>query len=284
LRQLIRRAAPIVIAAVAIAGLTAAPASATPQQNYYLSLGDSLSVGFEPDGTGVGHPTSHGFDNDLKASDHGLTLAELGCPNETTTSMINGGVCGYAGVSSQLAAATRFLAAHAGHVRLVTVDIGATDVENCVQGTAIDPTCVQQGLAAIQTNLATIVTTLREADPYDATRFIGLTEYDPFLASYLQGPAGQQTAAQSIALAGQLNQIITAGYTSAGYRVADVSGAYRTTDSTDMVPLPGFGQVPVNVATICQLTFMCAAAPVGPNIHPNDNGYAVIANAVAAQL
>ena len=34
----------------------------------------------------------------------------------------------------------------------------------------------------------------------------------------------------------------------------------------------------------CQVTWMCAAAPFGPNIHPNDAGYEAIAGAVEAKL
>jgi hypothetical protein len=32
-----------------------------------------------------------------------------------------------------------------------------------------------------------------------------------------------------------------------------------------------------NVAFICQLTWMCAPPPEGPNIHANESGYGVIA-------
>jgi hypothetical protein len=42
--------------------------------------------------------------------------------------------------------------------------------------------------------------------------------------------------------------------------------------------------VPLNVARICQWTWMCAPPPVGPNIHANDAGYHVIADTFAAQL
>ena len=41
---------------------------------------------------------------------------------------------------------------------------------------------------------------------------------------------------------------------------------------------------PLNVARICQWTWMCAPAPVGPNIHANDAGYAVMAQAFEAKI
>src|SRR5262249_51637881 len=107
-------------AALVLASGAAAAASPAP---IYLSLGDSLSVGFQPDAQGVGHPTTQGFDHDLA---HGLRLTELGCPAETTTSMVNGGVCAYPGAKSQLDAAVNFLNAHRNQVALITVVIGAT--------------------------------------------------------------------------------------------------------------------------------------------------------------
>jgi lysophospholipase L1-like esterase len=60
-------------------------------------------------------------------------------------------------------------------------------------------------------------------------------------------------------------------------KVADVSGAFQTNNFTE-VPL-GSGTVPLNVATICALTFECT--PIN-DIHPNVQGYAVIASAFEA--
>ena len=62
-------------------------------------------------------------------------------------------------------------------------------------------------------------------------------------------------------------------------RTADVQDAFSTTDFSDTGYLPGVGTVPVNVARVCDWTWMCAAAPVGPNIHANATGYRVIATA-----
>jgi hypothetical protein len=60
--------------------------------------------------------------------------------------------------------------------------------------------------------------------------------------------------------------------------MADVAAAFATTD-TSPTTLAGHGAVPTNVARICQLTWMCAPKPVGPNIHANASGYQVIAGA-----
>jgi hypothetical protein len=54
---------------------------------------------------------------------------------------------------------------------------------------------------------------------------------------------------------------------------------FSTADFTDTAVLPGVGTVPLNVARICTWTWMCAPAPVGPNIHANAAGYRVIAAA-----
>jgi hypothetical protein len=48
-----------------------------------------------------------------------------------------------------------------------------------------------------------------------------------------------------------------------------------------MVPALG---VPLNVLLVCRWTWMCVPPPVGPNIHANADGYAVIAGAFLAVL
>ncbi|MFC0431813.1 GDSL-type esterase/lipase family protein [Kutzneria buriramensis] len=269
--------APATAAALMIGSAAAASAS-THAAPYYLSLGDSLSVGFQPDAQGVGHPTGQGFDHDVQADlGHSVRLTELGCPAETTTSMINGGVCAYPGAKSQLDAAVNFLSAHRGQVALVTIVIGATDVENCATPTGIDLACVGQGVGAIQANLPVILDRLKAAAPNTGARFVGVNLYDPFLAAFVQGDQGQALARQSVPLTQQVNGILAAAYTKAGAKVADVETAFHTTEFTSTTP-------PLNVATICADTYMCAAPPVGPNIHPNPSGYRLMANAVEAQL
>ncbi|TME46361.1 MAG: hypothetical protein E6I55_07470, partial [Chloroflexi bacterium] len=61
---------------------------------YYLSLGDSLSQGVQPNDQGVSVETNTGYANDLWHVEQlqipHLQLAKLGCPGETTTSMRTG--------------------------------------------------------------------------------------------------------------------------------------------------------------------------------------------------
>ena len=129
---------------------------------YYLALGDSLAQGVQPNASGVSVMTRDGYPNQvyavLHASRPGLKLVKLGCPGETTTSMINGGICRYRG-GSQLAAAVAFLQAHRGRVLLVTLDIGANDPEHCggQPGLGQLAKCAVKDIPAAVDNLGTIM-------------------------------------------------------------------------------------------------------------------------------
>ena len=71
-------------------------------------------------------------------------------------------------------------------------------------------------------------------------------------------------------------------YRAGGFRVAHVDSAFRTYDTSRKTSLAGQPQpVPVAVAEVCRLTWMCAHPPLGPNIHANQAGYGVIARAFA---
>jgi hypothetical protein len=62
-----------------------------------------------------------------------------------------------------------------------------------------------------------------------------------------------------------------------------VFGAFRSADFTKAKEPPDWQRqlatMPVNVAVVCRLTWMCASPPRGPNEHANDAGYRVIAGA-----
>ena len=286
-------------ALLAAAAFVAIPASASPGPAgdgappfYYLALGDSLSQGVQPatpplpPGVSLGQSieTSQGYADDLFAryapAFHGrLRLEKLGCPGETTTSMLTGAgsPCAYP-QGSQLAAALAFLRTHHGQTALITIDIGANDVDGCITAGAISQACVASGLAAVQHDLPLILGALRHAAGGHVL-IAGMNLYDPFLADYLTGAAGQAAATQSVTLGEQLNQLLTTADNAFGARTADVAGAFSTTDFTDTATLPGAGTVPLNVARICTWTWMCAPPPVGPNIHVNAAGYKVIAAA-----
>jgi len=262
----------------------AAPAAASGAGGpaYYLSLGDSLAQGVQPTSSGVSVVTDQGYVDDLYAAYRrqvpGLQLVKLGCPGESTDTMINGGVCPYSPDSSQLAAAADFLAAHRGRIALVTLDIGANDVDSCVSAAGVDNACVAGGIAAAGTNLPVILGALQAADP--GVRVVGMNYYDPFLALWRQGSDGQVLATDSVGLTNTFNGVLESAYKAAGVPVADVSTAFFTNTST-MRPVVN---LPLNVATICVLTWMCAPAPVGGNIHPRPLGYLVIAGTFVTKV
>lgn len=288
--RLRRFAAPLaLIVGIALAGGAQAASAATatshvkaqPTTEYYLALGDSLSQGVQPDSTGTDQETNQGYADDLysqlapidAAQGVDLQLVKLGCPGETTTSMIDGGVCTTYTSGNQLDDAAAFLAANAGAVQLVTLDIGANDVDGCanLQTGTIDEACVEQGLTDVGNNLPTIVGTLKAADP--GVQIVAMNYYDPFVVAYAQGLP--KLAHQSVKLANLLNNHILAPvYKAFHVRVANVSKAFQTNDWQK-----SNGVQPNNVVAMCDLTYMCAPAPVGPNIHANGVGYSVITGA-----
>lgn len=269
-----------------------APSGRHEHPVYYVALGDSLAQGVQPatpplpPGVTLGQSieTDAGYANDLydhykRAFGGALALVKLGCPGETSASMLTGAgsPCPYS-QGSQLAAALAFIAAHRSQVKLITIDIGANDIDGCATAAGISQSCVTQGFDTVGRNLPLILGALRQAAS-QGTVIAGMSLYDPFLAEYLTGPAGQQVATESVSLTQSFNQLLGQSYQAFGAATADVQDAFSTTDFSTTVPLPGAGTVPLNVARICEWTWMCAPAPVGPNIHANATGYRRIAAA-----
>ncbi|WP_377269717.1 SGNH/GDSL hydrolase family protein [Peterkaempfera sp. SMS 1(5)a] len=283
-----RAAGRLLAAAATAAALTAgaaAPASAHGRDDhrttYYVSLGDSLAAGYQPD---VHQDTDVSYTDKLytrlRQQDPHLVHIKLGCSGETTTSMISGGKCTYPGAHSQLDAAARFLREHRGQVRYVTVDIGANDVGSCLAGGAIDTTCVAGGLNTVARNLPQITLRLHAAGGGRPT-YAGMSYYNPYLALWLTGAAGQQTARDSGPLQDRLNSTLSWEYRLTGFRVADVDAAFSSEDFDTQVSVPGLGQLPLNVARICQWTWECTPYR---DIHANPTGHQVIADTFAAVL
>ena len=257
----------------ALAGADPSPAPPT----YYLALGDSLSQGVQPDAAGVSVETRDGYPDQvyaaLRPSHPTLKLVKLGCPGETTSTMINGGTCHYQG-GSQLAAAVGFLRAHRGRVLLLTIDIGANDPEHCGSQPSLTQlaSCAATGVPAAVTHLATIMARLKAAAG-PGVRIVGMNYYLPALAEWRDGLPGHVVAWAAERLAANYNDLLDHVYTSAGARVANVFGAFDTADFAEQ------GTTPRNVALLCQWTWACAAPPRGPNQHANQAGYQVIARA-----
>lgn len=78
--------------------------------------------------------------------------------------------------------------------------------------------------------------------------------------------------------------MLRATFQGAGMPVADVEAAFSSLDFATQVALPGIGTVPLNVARVCQWTWVCAPPSLGPDNHADVDGYAVMAATFATQL
>lgn len=278
-------AAALALAAAVVLVLGGAPAPAhaltEPSPEYYLALGGSLSRGSQPDAQGKTHPTNRGYTNDLYVAEEpdfaNLQLVEMGCPGETTTTMIKGGKCRYA-AGSQLSAAVQFLHAHKGHIAFVTIDIGANDIDPCFTPTKIHQRCFDKADATVQANLPTIARRLRKAAGKHVP-LLSSTYYDPYLASWFRGNKGRKTASQSRGNLKTLNKQIASDFGAKNFEIAPVAGAFHTYESLNKTRFYRKQFVPASVVVICKKTWMCAPKPRGPDIHPNTSGYLKIAKA-----
>jgi lysophospholipase L1-like esterase len=246
---------------------------------YYVALGDSLA-------TGGGATPGHGYVDDVfasaKRSIPGLSLKNLACAGDSTTRMINGGLCHNYTTGNQLGDAKAFLSTHRGHVAFATIDIGGDDI-TCFAGNSLDVPCFQAGLQRVKTNLRQILAQLRSAG--GAVPFLGMTYYDPYLAFWLEGgAAGHAAARQSLGLVKQLNGALRRIYRRYGLRIVDGQAAFHTSNFGRDGSFDGQA-LPLNVDRICQWTHMCS---FGPDIakalmhngrHANDTGHGVLASA-----
>jgi hypothetical protein len=273
------------------------PAGATTLKapgNFYLDIGASISVGVQPTtATPSGRPTLHGYANDLvalaAARGISLQLTELGCPGETLATMVSGADGCYHGTDSQLSDAVAFLKSHSNQAGLVTVDLGYNTFRTCFSGAVAATTgavaattCAAQKAIVVRRQLTGILKTLEAAAGPHVT-FIGVGHYDPFLASYLNGPRGRDRAATSLPAFNLFNQSLRDTYSAFAIPMANIAHAFDA-NARYRVRVPGLGPLPENVARICTLTWMCHHAPYGPNIHPNDSGYHLMAVAILALL
>jgi hypothetical protein len=265
-----------------------APAGAeAPLSGFYLDLGGSASVGFQPtESFPHGQPTTDGYANDVVAYEaaRGVTLdlTELGCGGETTTTMINGGDRCYHEDGSQLADAMSFLRAHDGEEGIVTLDLGFNDLRGCLHLGSRSQACVEGRMTVLQEQLPYILQSLQAAAG-SGVSFVGVGFDDPYLADAITGRTGARFASHSETVLDQLNEALSTIYANANIPMATVSSFFDA-DNRSRVNLAGVGNVATNVANACELTWMCAPKPYGPNLHPNDAGYLKIAAAIESEL
>lgn len=259
------------------------PGVAAADDSVYLSLGTSLAAGTIADANGNNILfSSLSYTDQLAAELEDVEHVKLGCPGETVTTFVNGGIC-YTGGRSQLSVAKATLAR--GGVSLVTIDLGANDVLQAqpdILACGADQLCVFTILSKIAAGIGGVLDALRTADPN--VEIVGMNYYNPNLAAWLghyPGVPAQQapdpvTAFQSNALATLGNDLIEAQFTSRGLSIVDVEAAFSGTDFGDSDK----DGIPNNVERICAWTSMCPAADgVSPNIHANRTGYDRIADA-----
>jgi lysophospholipase L1-like esterase len=265
-----------------------APSSRGGRRTYYVSVGDSYSVGYQP---GVGATT--GYAGYVTKKTH-LTLANFGCGGATTTSIIDTVGCPdvlphTAGAhlyptTTQAAGAEAFLRAHRGHVGLITVSIGGNDVTACAAQPNPLP-CVSTAVTSIDQNVTSLAAGLRAAAG-PKVPLIGLTYPDVILGAYVY-PALPATAPRMalasesvVAFKSLINPALAKAYGAAGGAFVDVTaatGAYTPLTST--VTVAPYGTIPRAVARVCTLTWYCAVG----NIHATYAGYTLIGKLVAAR-
>ena len=275
-----------VMAGIAAASGTAQAASTSP--TYYVSLGDSYSVGYQP---GLGATPGY---TAVVARATRLTLVNFGCGGATTTSLIStigcpdvlphtAGAVSYP-TTTQEAAAEAFLTAHRGHIGLITVSISGNDVTACA--TQPNPiSCVSNAVASITKNVTSLATALRTAAG-PRVPLIGLTYPDVILGAYVYPkqppPAGAVSLAKLsvVAFKSLINPALGKAYAAADGSLVDVTkatGAYIPL--TETVRYSPYGTVPVAVANVCSLTWFCAQG----NIHATTKGYTLIGRLVVVR-
>jgi lysophospholipase L1-like esterase len=285
----------VAIAALAlptVAGAATAAAKAKPK--FYVSLGDSYSVGWQRHSADPADasPTTKGYANDVvglaKAKGHRFKLVNFGCAGATTTSILKTKGCakparalhGPKYTTTQASAATKFIKAHQGQIGLITVAIGGNDVTACAKATDAFA-CVSAVQKSIKKHVTSLAKALRKAAG-KKVEIVGLTYPDVILGQWVLPPVNQDLAKASVPAFQQLiNPTLKTAYAASKGKFADVTaatGAYTPLDQT--TTLDPYGTIPVAVATVCQLTFYCQFG----DIHANDAGYLEIAKLVTGLL
>ena len=280
----------VAVVLLAVCGALAAAVTAAGSSRdarYYVALGDSLSTGYQPTLLGQGVETHSGYVDDIYSSEHShmphLELVDFGCPGDTSTSLLTGAGnyplarrlhCNRS-FGSQLGAVTAFLRAHhdPGQVPLITIDIGINDINRCAA--LLQPErCLLGGEAALRENLPRILQRLRAAAPR-GTVFAAMTLYDTYLGKRYSPDPTVANAGSFLRAYREANLTIAADDAAAGFRTANVAGAF---DTYNTAPVAWHGtQAPANLVRTCSLSWSCSPPPIFHNIHPDNRGYRVIA-------
>jgi lysophospholipase L1-like esterase len=242
---------------------------------FALALGDSLSVGFQPNRG----ETTHGYVDVLtrrirKDAISGLRLRNVGCPGETSRSLISGkrSPCNYP-AGSQLDAAVKFLNEHPGQVAYITIDVGANDLlDRCLRPSfLIRRSCARDLAPGLADRVTTIVDALESAAG-PGVPIVGMNYYNPFLGLWGLVPGGRHLARADQRAWVVFNETLETAFADAGAEVVDVADRFRIDEFDETVRVPGRGRIPVNVAIACRWTWFCSERyPTDP--HANRIGY-----------
>jgi hypothetical protein len=305
-------ASTLVVAGVMVAGVIALPGtgqaagskmghtSSKKAPMFYLSLGDSYSVGYQP---GIG--ATAGYTAVVAKKEH-MTLENFGCGGATTSSILSAIGCiesGFGPVAAfdavpypsttQEQAALTFIADNPGRVGLITVSIGGNDVTSCANAPNLGAieACVAAADALISTDVGSLVSSLDSAlgtagDP--TAKVVGLTYPDVILGDWVfpSGSPDPSLAGVSVtAFDDLINPTLSAAYGASNF-VNVTQAPYKTATAGDDTPLTTtqkvkpYGVIPSAVAEICKLTYFCALG----NIHANDKGYKFIGGLIVSHL
>ncbi len=272
-------------------------ASADSSGGTYLALGDSVAAGTQQPAPFTANGYTNELFDDLQDEFGFDNFVNLACPGDDTVEMRFGaGPAGNSlcygpapvlppGGTSQLDAAVAYLLANPGEVELITIAIGANDLLACDPADPSLPACVAAQLGQIGANLPVIVGTLQAVAP--GVPIVAMNYYNPNLAFWITGPAGQALATQSLAITSVFNDTLGTVYAAFGVPVVDVATTFKTFKTDG-------GDPPANVRAVCRWTRMCEksgssyvlsdwdpAPGPQPDIHPSDKGYKKIAGAHA---
>lgn len=253
---------------------------------YYVSLGDSYAIGYQPSPSPGATP---GYTALVAHKTH-MALANFGCAGATATSILRAVGCeaiaaGQGAESyphlTQAAAAEQFIRHHKGEIGLITVSIGGNNVTHCaeVKGPI---SCVLSAIPAVQKHVTILARQLRRAAG-PTVPIVGLTYPDVILGTWVYPPSHPDPSLATLSVTvfkHLLNPTLKKAYRAAGGRFVNV-----TRQAGGYVPLgqkasfPPYGSVPVAVGRVCTLTWYCTRG----NIHATTAGYALIGKAIVAR-
>ena len=240
--------------------------SALPAKKYTLVLGHSLSFGFQPtrdplDPAGFTTGFSTLFVerlNAMRRRPH-ATEINLACPGETTETFVHGhciwtDLFGFAlhrsYTGSQLEAAEVFLRRHRGQTNPIILSLAANDLFipwllDCAEDEACIRARIPGATEAVATNYELILSRLRRLEPHATLLILVEYQFPRFPRSFNQGLA-------------QLYERVRAAGRAHGAILVEAN--------------------PIIQRHPCRFLFICD--PDLPDIHPTNEGYRVLADAM----